>query len=169
VEVIELLDDHWEGAHEPPDVLSAPRRRKDVDTDMDITPMIDITFLLLIFFLVASRIDDNAVVKLPTARHGTSVTVADSAVLTVVPAGDGVSVYMGQQIDEAMKLQAADIASQNEQITDFVQRELHGDLPKQQVLIRAAKQVLHREVSRILSAAGQVDGAEVYIAVMEDA
>ncbi len=45
-------------------------RRPLEDAEMDITPMIDITFLLLIFFLVASRLDEDAPVELPTARYG---------------------------------------------------------------------------------------------------
>ncbi len=32
--------------------------------------MIDIVFLLLIFFLVASKMDESAAVRLPPARHG---------------------------------------------------------------------------------------------------
>ena len=32
------------------------------DGDMDITPMIDITFLLLIFFLVATRMDTESAI-----------------------------------------------------------------------------------------------------------
>ncbi len=34
-------------------------RRPLDDSEMDITPMIDITFLLLIFFLVAARLDET--------------------------------------------------------------------------------------------------------------
>ena len=46
------------------------RRRIKQETELDITPMIDITFLLLIFFLVASTPDLQVEVKLPPARHG---------------------------------------------------------------------------------------------------
>ena len=135
---------------------------------MDITPMIDITFLLLIFFLVASRIDENTVVKLPKAKTGTAVTVDDSAVLTVIPRGAQVAVYMGESTDEAMRLLSDDIEAQSEMITDYVQRELVADIPKQQVLIRASEGIKFEEVSRIISAAGMAAGAEVYVAVIEE-
>ena len=46
--------------------LNMPRRPK-MDVDMDITPMIDVTFLLLIFFLVASRVAQDTEVTLPAA------------------------------------------------------------------------------------------------------
>ena len=47
-----------------------PMRPRDSleDTEMDITPMIDITFLLLIFFIVSSKMDPSANVPLPAAK-----------------------------------------------------------------------------------------------------
>lgn len=151
-----------------PDLLAVAFRKRKIETDMDITPMIDITFLLLIFFLVASRIDDNTVVKLPTAKNGTAVTIDDSAILTVVPRGSGVAVYMGESTDEDMRFAADDTETQTAMITDYVQRELVADVPKQQVLIRAAQGIKFQEVSRIISAAGMVEGADVFVAVIEE-
>ena len=49
-----------------------PRPHQD-DSEMDITPMIDMTFLLLIFFLVASKMDRSNEVRLPPAEHGVAV------------------------------------------------------------------------------------------------
>ena len=43
------------------------RRHVKDEGDLDITPMIDITFLLLIFFLVASTSEMQDAVKLPEA------------------------------------------------------------------------------------------------------
>jgi len=40
---------------EPPHASSMKPRRALEDTEMDITPMIDIVFLLLIFFVVTSK------------------------------------------------------------------------------------------------------------------
>ena len=53
-------------------------------------------------------------------------------------------------------------------ITDYVQRELVADIPKQQVLIRASEGIKFQEVSRIISAAGMAEGASVYVAVIEE-
>ena len=57
------------------------------EDEVDMTPMIDCVFLLLIFFLVSSIPDTKTAVKLPPARHGAAadpsiavfVTVADAA------------------------------------------------------------------------------------------
>jgi biopolymer transport protein ExbD len=43
-----------------------------------------------------------------------------------------------------------------------------ADVPKQQVLIRASKGIKYQEVASIISAAGMAEGADVYIAVIEE-
>ena len=45
--------------------------------------MIDITFLLLIFFLVATRMDPRANIELPKARTGAAVSARNAVVFTV--------------------------------------------------------------------------------------
>ncbi len=44
--------------------------RKQPDSEIDITPMIVIVFLLLIFFVVTSKMQPQQVTDLPKARHG---------------------------------------------------------------------------------------------------
>ena len=66
------------------------RRESDLgDAEMDITPMIDIVFLLLIFFLVASKMDEAATVKLPPARHGVDISQENAIVVIVKREEDG--------------------------------------------------------------------------------
>ena len=60
-----------------------PRSRFADETEMDITPMIDITFLLLIFFLVASHMESQASVPLPPAQYGATVPVKESVIITL--------------------------------------------------------------------------------------
>ena len=59
-----------------------PKRRMQVDTEMDMTPMIDCTFLLLVFFVVGAKLDPDAIVQLPPARYGAGV---DPAFVSRVP------------------------------------------------------------------------------------
>ena len=50
------------------------RRRKRVrDADFDITPMIDVTFLLLIFFMITSTMQTTPDLDIPPAKHGFGV------------------------------------------------------------------------------------------------
>ena len=74
---------------EPPPI-TIRRRRRD-DDEMDITPMIDIVFLLLIFFIVCSTMDPTKMGKIPEAQNGLAVAGQDSAVIFINPgAGDAV-------------------------------------------------------------------------------
>ena len=60
--------------------------RKVVDGEMDITPMIDVTFLLLIFFMVASTMQGTPDVDVPPAQHSIGVDSAGAAVVTILAA-----------------------------------------------------------------------------------
>jgi biopolymer transport protein ExbD len=143
-----------------------PRRADEVE--MDITPMIDITFLLLIFFLVATRMSAEAYVDLPKARHGTAVTTKDAVVLTVARGGDDQArIYTSDGAIPAAELAAGDLAAQEKQIIQYVQTGL-GEPGKHHVLIKAERGVKHREVARVAKAVGQAAETELYVAVLEE-
>lgn len=142
------------------------RRRELDDSELDITPMIDITFLLLIFFLVAARLDQEAPVDLPSARHGTAVAVKNSVIITLGLGDRGVAtVYTGDGKSEARQLGTSDLDAQSDAITAYVSQELTGS-EKTNVLIKAEKGVRHRDVARVTEAVGKVD-RNLYVAVLE--
>ena len=69
-----------------------PRKGGSPPGDLDITPMIDVTFLLLIFFMVSSTMQSTPAIDLPPAAHSKGVTVSSSTVITVLaPAGSETS------------------------------------------------------------------------------
>ena len=71
------------------------RRTRTNDEELDITPMIDVTFLLLIFFMVASTMQGKADLPLPPAQSGVGVVADNSTVITLL-AADGVpSIKLG--------------------------------------------------------------------------
>ena len=142
-----------------------PRRPLKDTAEMDITPMIDITFLLLIFFLVCSTMAQQADVELPPARHGSGVDERSSVIITVEPRGAGrpPAVYLGDgtagtSLDD-------DHETQEKMIIEEVERGLVGGKPN--VLIKAAMGVKHGEVSRVAAAAASVDGIRLHMAVFE--
>ena len=63
-------------------------RPPNTDAELDITPMIDIVFLLLIFFLVSSKMNAEQAVDLPKARHG-SVIAGKESVIILMKRGSG--------------------------------------------------------------------------------
>ena len=144
------------------------RPRPVEEADMDITPMIDVTFLLLIFFLVSSRMAADVPVKLPKARHGTAVAVRDSIVLTVAGDGEKVTVYRGDSVAPESAIEAQSLLDEEEEIAAYVEREsIASTPPKRFVLIKAAGAVKHRDVARVARAAGQAAVEQLYVAVLE--
>lgn len=143
-----------------------PKKRRD-DAEMDITPMIDMTFLLLIFFLVSSRMDAGAEVKLPLAKNGVAITTKNSAVVSVKSLGaDAVDVFLGEKMTSETRLASTAPEDLEEGVQAFVSAQMSRG--KDQVLIRASRDVKHRFVDRILKAIGTVEGASAYVAVLEE-
>lgn len=155
------LESLWEDEQGP----FVPRRERVDRSELDITPMIDITFLLLIFFLVATVPDPQVAAELPPARHGEAVG-SNSAVILTVGAGprETAPVYLadGKQDDRRL---SSDPGEQAAQIREAVEQGLHDG--KIDVLIKAESDVAHRDVARVAAAASQVPGIKLHIAVLE--
>lgn len=161
-----LIDPDFTGAHDEADqgpVL--PRRPLRDDTEMDITPMIDITFLLLIFFLVSSIPDPATAIDLPAAEFGDGV---DSRTTAAVTLAEGASpdvpvVYKAEgRIDS--ELLPEDEASQMAELEAYFSRELAAG--KVAVLILAERAVKYRHVARVARLASSL-GLTTHVAVME--
>ena len=148
--------------------ITMPRRPADVE--MDITPMIDITFLLLIFFLVASKMNAEQAVTLPPAKHGLAVAPADAVVILVKYSGEDRAVIMKA---DGTEFSAADLQQQEDDIYEYTVAGLNGsppfDKPRLYIMIKAEVGVRHGEVSRVAIAAGKAaeEGQQMYIGVLE--
>lgn len=139
-------------------------RKKPEESEMDITPMIDITFLLLIFFTVASKMDKDTPVELPQAQTGTTVVSKDAVSLyvrlggehAVITAGDGTPFPLTTQED------------QERRITDYVEKELTSG-GKHEILVLADKGVKYKEVARVARAVGLGSSEQhmLHLAVLE--
>lgn len=133
------------------------------DDELDITPMIDITFLLLIFFLVSSKMTAEQAVDLPKARHG-GVVAGKESVIIIVKRGSGEQADVQKADGSAF---SADIEQQNAEIAEYVQQGL--DAGKKHVIIRAEGSVRHGEIGRVSQAISESleEGELINIAVME--
>ncbi|RMF43598.1 MAG: biopolymer transporter ExbD [Planctomycetota bacterium] len=133
------------------------------DDELDITPMIDITFLLLIFFLVSSKMNAEQAVDLPKARHG-GVVAGKESVIILMKRGTG---------DQAEVLRAdgspfaADLDQQNAEIAEYVTLGL--DAGKKHVLVKAEGSVRRGEVQRVSEAISEAleEGQVIHFAVLE--
>ena len=134
------------------------------DEEMDITPMIDITFLLLIFFVVCSKMDPSQTTNLPLADNGMAISAKDSAVV-VMKRGTGEKAEL-QTLDGVSF--PSDLDAQTEAITKHITRERENG--KQKIMLMCEKDVRSGEVTRIqrMLATAFEEVQTTYIAVKEE-
>ncbi|QDV74567.1 ExbD/TolR family protein [Botrimarina mediterranea] len=135
------------------------------EDEVDITPMIDITFLLLIFFLVTSTPDQESSVRLPEALHGEAVSQLESTVFTIGEAsGPLAPIYAADgKIDEF--LLPEDAASRDAAIQKAVEAGLVDNKPN--VIVKADKSVAYRHVAAVVTSISRVEGVNLHLAVLD--
>ena len=148
------------------DDFALPRKKRD-DDEMDITPMIDITFLLLIFFIVCSTMDPTKIGTIPEADNGLAIAAKNSAVIFINPsAGDEVilSRMDGSNFSTDEDIQATEII---EYITEELEKSMGAS--KQHVMLFGDANVKVGEVTRVRKIIGDAfeDLDSTYIAVKE--
>ncbi len=151
---------------EEDDDFEMPRKKRD-DDEMDITPMIDITFLLLIFFVVCSKMDPTQMGKIPEAQNGIAISAKESAVVFIEPAGKDKVIL--KRIDGTEF--SSDEETQTTELIEYISEELkttRGE-EKNHVMIMGDGEVAVGEVTRVQKIIGDAfeDISSTYIAVKE--
>jgi biopolymer transport protein ExbD len=146
--------------------FSLPKKKRD-DNEMDITPMIDIVFLLLIFFIVTSTMDPTKTGEIPAADNGLPVAQKDSAVIFIDPLGEdkvSLSRLDGSEFSEDEDVQSTEII---EYITSEIEKSQGRN--KQHVMLFGDADVRVGQVTRIQKIIGDAfeDISSTYIAVKE--
>jgi len=120
-----------------------PRKHRQEDTELDITPMIDITFLLLSFFVVASKMDPSAAVAVPEARFGLTVSEKNCVVVIVMKGDtpDTAKIFKGRSTDEKDLFPDADPTEMEDAIGQYVDSELSRRPNVEGILVKAAGDV----------------------------
>jgi biopolymer transport protein ExbD len=155
-----------EDVSEEEDDFHMPRKERG-DDEMDITPMIDITFLLLIFFVVCSKMDPTQMGKIPEATNGIAISAKESAVVFIEPAGK--DKVLLKRIDGSEF--SSDEETQTTEIIEYIGKELKSTLgqAKNHVMIMGDGDVAVGEVTRVQKIIGDAfeDITSTYIAVKE--
>jgi biopolymer transport protein ExbD len=140
-----------------------PRRRREADAEFDITAMIDLVFMMNIYFLVTFITAALGEINLPPAVHAAALDPDKATVITVLAGPDWktVFVYLG---DGKKGTPIAEPDDQVTQITSAVERAAAQG--KTAVLIKAEKGIRLREMKRIGSAAAR-EGMTLHIAITE--
>lgn len=151
---------------EDEDDFALPRKKRD-DDEMDITPMIDITFLLLIFFIVCSTMDPTKIGTIPEADNGLAISAKNSAVIFINPGGGDeviLSRMDGSNFSTDEDLQATEII---EYITEELERSL--GVSKQHVMLFGDANIEVGKVTRVQKIIGDAfeDVDATYVAVKE--
>ena len=115
------------------------------DIEMDMSPMIDMVFLLLIFFIVASQIiDEKPPIDLPFAAYAKVPEDIDLQGRLMISVNQDEDIWLGQKkttIDE-LALQMAIEMEQN---------------PELEIVIRAGKEVKYKTNEQIMTVCGQAN------------
>lgn len=140
-----------------------PRKRSHEDAEFDITAMIDLVFMMNIYFLVTFIGVALGEIDLPTAQHSTALDAETAVVVTVLGGVDGrsIRVYLG---DGPEGTPIVDPEMQEERVAQYVQ-QAHAE-GKTAVLIKAENRVILRQTGRIAKAA-IVEGMKMHVAVTE--
>ena len=127
--------------------------RKD-DVEIDMAPMIDMVFLLLIFFMVASVVVTEKIdIKLPEAKSAKVPENTKGRMMLTVDANN--QIYVGMMPVTIEELQ------------ELVSQELDID-PALRILIRADGAVEYKTNKDIMIACGEVGATDLIYATFEE-
>lgn len=131
-----------------------PQRRDDVE--LNITPLIDVVFLLLIFFMVSTTFERESQISitLPQASKEYTETKTDNIEIAIDAEG---RVYINEQ---------PLLNSQLSSIREALRDALH-DLEDPSVIISADAKVTHQLVVRVMDAARQLELVKITFATQE--
>lgn len=133
------------------------RRRRLSGGDLDLTPMIDVTFLLLIFFMVASTMQSTPSLDLPPAENSRGVESAGAIVITVLDGGAGPPrLILGDGRGAEGTL---------EQISGYVAEGVTAG--KRRVILKVEGDVPSGTVQEVTRQVTKIDGIDLYLGVGE--
>ena len=140
-----------------------PPKEKRKELDFDITPMIDVVFLLLIFFMVSSTMQEPAKSDAPPAVHGEGLEAAGTIKVTLLPERGGE--YEVQLPDgEVVGLEEA---LENDRITAAVAAAKAEDPAMTEVVLLADRDSTAEQTFPILRQIGEVEGVSVHNEVQD--
>ncbi len=136
---------------------AGPRKKRALSGgDLDLTPMIDVTFLLLIFFMVCSTMKSVPDLDLPVATHAVGAVVEDSIVFTLKAgvAGQPSTLLLGDGRGEELNVN---------EVAGLVKEAVAAG--RMNAIVKAEGDVTAGDVEGVARAIQSVEGVTVYIGV----
>lgn len=138
----------------------APKASARESTSVDMTAMIDLVFMMNIFFMVTSLVTASEF-ELPQARHVSSVDPDESLIMTIVAdEKTGGKVYLGEDAESPIP-----DAGRDEKVAQAVAESVR--IGKTSLIIKGDKNLKMNDVGKIGAAAASVEGVKPFYAVTE--
>lgn len=135
-------------------------RRRPGEAELDFTPMIDVTFLLLIFFMVGAKMETTKPVDLPVSHAGQGIEVSKATAL-ILRQDDNPAVDKEPVVELETGLQAT--LAEVRQIV-----RSRADEGRREFIIRAERRVPNGLVQAVARAVQETEGTRFYVAVQEE-
>jgi biopolymer transport protein ExbD len=135
------------------------RSRQTFSADPDMTPMIDCTFQLCIFFLLTlnfSTDEQNELIRLPASEITKPVEGALEMPITVQVLSSGLVLFGGDQ------MRPSELQDPLRRERDMIKHVLHRDLAKATIVIRADRNVATGKVQEAIRVCQQT-GFEKFV------
>lgn len=140
------------------------RRPDSEPPEFDITAMVDLVFMMNIYFLVTFVTVAMGELNLPAATHVSALDADTAVILTLTRTLDGKSVVL--HIGDSSKSEAiTDPAQQEQRIQAAVEQGAAEG--KKAVLLKAERKVRLGDLFRVASLASASEGVKLHIAVFE--
>ncbi len=136
--------------------IDGPRRKKiKHDEEIDVAPLIDCTFILLMYFIVLQALSPRMDANVPAAQHGSAMKTDGASIITIKLNKDT------QQTTVKYDDKEGTVAG----VTAYVAEGLRKQ--RTNVVIMADRDVPHGVVQKVLKAAGKVEGVKLGIGVQD--
>ena len=133
-----------------------PKHTED-DIEVDMSPMIDMVFLLLIFFIVASQvIDEKPKVDIPSASYAVVPDDTTGRLMISVTADE--KYYVGSSLDPLTDI---------EEVKALVSVAIEQD-PKTRILIRSDGNTKYKINEKVMTACGEVGATDLIYSAFEE-
>jgi len=130
------------------------RKRTKRDYTVDITPLVDIVFLMLIFFMVSTsfKVASSLKLELPASQSQEQVSEQQEVIVSISPSG---------------QFYVQDEAVSDQELRKRILNETKGD-PNMRIVLRADAKTQHRYVVRALDVLRGLGMGKVSIATVNE-
>ena len=123
------------------------------EATIDLTPMLDVVFIMLIFFIVTASFIKEAGIDVSRPQAGTLVKIPEANILIAISAADEIWIDKKQVDPRFVKAQI---------------ERLHAENPKGSIVIQADEDSTNEALTVVMEAAKQAGVSNVAISTDED-